>query len=381
MRLRILNYPWHVGHQYELHRLPHDFVLLVGEGFRRWNFRSRPLQPNVSFAPAAGVGDGRGYDLAILHFDEEVLRPSSSAPYPFRRLFERLRIPIIALCHGPAPFRVTGGDPAAAEGATSGAGVTVDEEKRLAVVDLIGDRALVVANSHQAAREWRFPRACTIWHGLDPADYPQTTYEKKVLTVINSLARKPVYQGYDLYKAASAGLPCDYLGKDPECEFHRVSVPSPAFNPWRVLWNAADFAFGSDDLARGARGWRRFVSDGYARSRFGAYRDLIARYSAYFNPTRLSPMPRSRLEALFCGLALVTTFHHDVEMWLEDGVTGFASNDPAVLRERLRALCADPALCRRLGRAGREMAHERFHVRHYLARWQEAIAETMDARR
>jgi glycosyltransferase involved in cell wall biosynthesis len=374
MRLRILNYPWHVGHQYELHRLPHDFFLMTGEGFRRWNFRSRPLQPNVAFVPAAGVGDGRGYDLAILHFDEEVLAPSSSAPYPFRRLLESLRIPIIALCHGPAPF-TSGGAGA------PGGGVTVDEEKRRAVVGLIGDRAMVVTNSHQAEREWRFPRARTIWHGLDPADYPRTTYEKKALTIVNALARKPIYQGYDLYKKVSAGLPCDYLGKDPEHEFRRVSVASRPWSAWRFLWNAADFAFGSDDLARGARGWRRFVSDGYARSHFGAYRDLIARYSAYFNPTRLSPMPRSRLEAMFCGLALVTTRHHDVEMWLEDGVTGFSADDPATLRERLRVLCEDPALCRRLGRAGREMAHERFHVRHYLARWQESITETMDAGR
>ena len=380
MRLRILNYPWHVGHQYELHRLPHDFFLMTGNGFRRWNFRSRPLQPNVAFVPAAAVGDGRGYDLAILHFDEEVLAPSSPAPYPFRRLLESLRIPIIALCHGPAPFRAEGGEVSAALPA-AGEAVVIDEEKRRAVADLIGARALVVTNSHQAAREWRFPRARTIWHGLDPADYPQTSYEKKALTIVNALARKPIYQGYDLYKKVTAGLPCDYLGKDPEHEFHRVSVPSRPWSGWRLLWNAADFAFGSDDLARGARGWRRVVSDGYARSHFGAYRNLIARYSVYFNPTRLSPMPRSRLEALFCGLALLTTRHHDVDMWLEDGVTGFAADDAVTLRERLRALCEDPALCRRLGRAGREMAHEKFHVRHYLAGWQEAIAETMDGRR
>ncbi len=370
MRLRILNYPWHIGHQYELHRLPHDFFLLTGEGYRRWNFRTRPLRPNVRFLPAEGLGEGKAFDLAILHFDEEVLEPSPRLPYPFRRLLERLRIPVIALCHGPAPFRTD-----AAPAATGP--VVVDEEKRRAVVDLIGERALVITNSHQAAWEWRFPRSRTVWHGLDPDDYRLTVYERKVLTIINSLARKPVYQGYPLYKEATAGLPCDYLGKDPQHEFRRVSPASPSWLPWRMLWNVANHLGGDSDEARGGRGWRRIISEGYARSNFRAYRDLIAKYSVYLNPTRLSPMPRSRLEALFCGLALVTTSHHDVEMWLEDGVTGFCADDAPTLRERLRVLCDDPSLCRKLGRAGREMARDRFHVRHYLAKWQDTIEEVL----
>ena len=374
MRLKILNYAWHIGHQYELHRLPHDFFLLTGEGFRRWNFRSRPLRSNVGFLPVGGLGDGKDFDLAILHFDEDVLEPSPSQPYPFRTLLDRLRIPIIAICHGPAPFR-----PGAADAAV--AAVAVDEEKRRAVVELVGERALVVTNSHQAAREWRFLRSRTIWHGLDPDEYPQTTYERKVLTIINSLARKPVYQGHHLYKRTTTALPCDYLGKDPGKEFRRLSPPRPFWSPWRLLWNVADFLAGESDEARAALGWRRLISDGYARAYFGAYRDLISRYSIYLNPTLRSPMPRSRLEALFCGLALVTTRHHDVDLWLEDGVTGFCADDAPTLRDRLRILCDDSALCRRLGVAGREMARERFHVRHFLAKWQETIEEVRDTRR
>src|SRR5262249_5368932 len=149
---------------------------------------------------------------------------------------------------------------------------------------------------------------------LDPAEYGETSYERKALTIVNSLRRKPAYQGYLLYKDATAGLPCDYLGKDPEREFRRVSVPSRPWSGWRLLWDAADLVAGRDDLARGALGWRRIVSEGYARSHFAAYRGLIGRYAIYVNPTRLSPMPRARLEALFSGLALVTTSHHDVPL-------------------------------------------------------------------
>ncbi|PYT36126.1 MAG: hypothetical protein DMF52_08525 [Acidobacteria bacterium] len=373
MRLKILNYAWHIGHQYELHRLPHDFFLLTGERFRRWTFKSRPLRHNVRFHPAGEIGGGTSFDLAILHFDEEILEPSAAWPYPFRHLLEGLRIPIIAICHGPAPFR---SDPAG----TANGLVVIDETKRRAIVELVGERALVITNSYQAAREWRFSHSRTIWHGLDPDEYPQTTYERKVLTIINSLSRKPVYQGHDLYRQTTTALPCDYLGKDPGSEFRHVSAPRPPWSPWRLLWNAADFLAGKSDQARAARRWRRWISDGYARAYFGAYRDLIARYSIYLNPTLRSPMPRSRLEALFCGLAVVTTRHHDVDLWLEDGVTGFCADDAPTLRDRLRTLCDDPSLCRRLGLAGREMARERFHVRHYLAKWQEVIEEVLSTR-
>ncbi len=376
MRLRVLNYPWHIGHQYELHRLPHRFFLLVGDGFRRWNFRSRPLRPNVEFLPADRVSDWRAFDLAILHFDEEVLDPPAGQPYPFRRLLERLEVPIIAICHGPAPFLAGPGGEASPGGA-----VTIDETRRSAIVGMVGDKALVVTNSLQAAREWRFARARTIWHGLDPDEYPRSSYERKVLTIVNSLARKPLYQGHRLYKEATAGLPCDYLGKDPAAEFRRVSPPRPIGSPWRLLWNAADLLGGDGDAARGAPGLRRAISNGYGRAHFRAYRDLIGRYSIYFNPTRLSPMPRSRLEGLFCGLALVTTRHHDVDQWLEDGVTGFSADDAATLRGRLGELCDDPGLCRRLGEAGRQMARERFHVRHYLKAWEDTIEEVLDTRR
>ena len=228
MRLKILNYAWHIGHQYELHRLPHDFFLLTGERFRRWTFKSRPLRHNVRFHPAGEIGGGTSFDLAILHFDEEILEPSAAWPYPFRHLLEGLRIPIIAICHGPAPFR---SDPAG----TANGLVVIDETKRRAIVELVGERALVITNSYQAAREWRFSHSRTIWHGLDPDEYPQTTYERKVLTIINSLSRKPVYQGHDLYRQTTTALPCDYLGKDPGSEFRHVSAPRPPWSPWRLL--------------------------------------------------------------------------------------------------------------------------------------------------
>jgi len=373
MPLRILNYAWHVGHQYELYRLPHRFVLLTGDGFRRWNFRTRPLRPNVELLPVDRVADWRAFDLAILHFDEQVLEPPVGRAYPFRRLLERLEIPIIAICHGPAPFL-------AGPGASRGDGVAVDEARRSAIAGMVGTRALVVTNSLQAEGDWRFARSRTIWHGLDPDEYPETSYERKVLTIVNSFAQKPVYQGHRLYKEVSAGLPCDYLGKDPAAEFRRVPPPRPVGSPWRLLFKAADALGGDTDAARGAPGLRRAISDGYGRAPFRVYRDLIARYSIYFNPTRLSPMPRSRLEALFCGLALVTTSHHDVGRWLEDGVTGFMADDPATLRGRLKELCDDPGLCRKLGEAGRQMARERFHVRHYLKTWHETIEEVLGTR-
>ena len=51
----------------------------------------------------------------------------------------------------------------------------------------------------------------------------------------------------------------------------------------------------------------------YANAKFDNYVRALGEYSIYFNPTIRSPMPRTRGEAMMCGLAIVTTKNHDVE--------------------------------------------------------------------
>ena len=76
-RLRVLSYRWHAPHQYELWKLPIDVTLARGTGCgmaNEWEYGQRPLPDNARFRALDDI-DSREYDLAILHFDENVLAP------------------------------------------------------------------------------------------------------------------------------------------------------------------------------------------------------------------------------------------------------------------------------------------------------------------
>jgi len=121
----------------------------------------------------------------------------------------------------------------------------------------------------------------------------------------------------------------------------------------------------------------RFDADGYANAKFMAYVGLIRDYSIFFNHTLNSPMPRVRGEAMMCGLATVTTNCHDEDMFIENGVNGFYSNDPAELADMLVELSRDPGLARRIGQRGRERAMEVFHINDYVQEWNRTINDVL----
>lgn len=66
----------------------------------------------------------------------------------------------------------------------------------------------------------------------------------------------------------------------------------------------------------------------------------------------------SAVEAMACGVPVVASDVDGFTETVEDGVTGFLvpRRDPAAMASRLYALAGDPALCQKLGQAGRERA-------------------------
>lgn len=332
--LRILSYRWHVPHQYELFKLGAKFVLVTDLGestCRWWDLGQRPLPANASLVRWSEI-DPQDFDLAILHFDENVLQAADDAPsigiawgQAFRFLHERLAIPRIAICHGTPQ-----------EG---------DDARRVALVDFLGDTPVVV-NSHQALAEWRFRNARVIWQGFDPAEFPgrppRGLAQPRILTLPGeATAERPGYRGADL------------LGQVAE----RVATP---LEPLRVA---------EPNLL--------LSGNAYASARFVHYVAALHSFDIYFNPTLRSPMPRSRGEAMLCGLATVNADSHDIDHFIHSGVNGFYASTVDELAEQLRFLAADPARAWRIGLAGRDTAVKCFHIDRYLADWRQLIREVL----
>jgi glycosyltransferase involved in cell wall biosynthesis len=342
---RVVSYRWHVPHQYELYKLPVEVRLLTGLGSpisEAWEYGQRPLPDNVAFAHHAQV-DLRGFDLAILHFDENVLAPQNTNGVigpewgaAFRWFVEHVDLPKVAVCHGTPQFHGQY-DPGYA-GADL---MQVIEPERARLVDFLGDIP-VVCNSHQAAGEWQFRRSRVIWHGFDPAEFPPATYERGILAPLGTLVfSRPHYRGYFLYRKV-------FDGCYEELKPHNLRVPEPHVG---------------------------YQGNAYAWAKFRNYVDELRRYSVYFNPTLRSPMPRARGEAMLCGLVPVSARNHDVDQFIENGVNGFYADSADELREQLRFLLRDPDATRRIGHNARNTAMRLFSHDRFQADWRALLRE------
>ena len=76
----------------------------------QWNYEQRPLRSNARLIPLAEINPCN-FDLAILHFDENVLNSThcngvipASWGEPFRWLLDIPDLPKIAVCHGTPQF-------------------------------------------------------------------------------------------------------------------------------------------------------------------------------------------------------------------------------------------------------------------------------------
>ncbi len=347
-RLRILSYRWHAPHQYELYKLPHDFTLVTGAGNSMsdaWSYDQRPLRDNVRWLPVSAINP-RDFDLAILHFDENVLSPhlcNGIIPSNWGDCFSWLLtqdLPKVAICHGTAQFEGQYGlDP---ERKTS---FHLYEDERRKLVSALSD-AHVVCNSHEALAEWRFRNARVIWHGFDPQEFPFGVHDGGVLATDADFYR-PHYRGawehLRVEELIGPGIP--------------IGTARHAGAPIEMLGTNA-----------------------FATRNFRAYVDRIGRFKAYLNTTLRSPMPRSRGEAMMTGVIPVCLRNHDVDRFIEQGVDGFYADTPEELAQFLTELFRDEDLRARMALAARRKAIDLFNHDRYLLAWTELLDELVSRR-
>jgi glycosyltransferase involved in cell wall biosynthesis len=207
-------------------------------------------------------------------------------------------------------------------------------------VELLQD-VQVVLNSWEAYDQWRFKRARVIWHGFDPQEFPAATYERDVLSH-GPDRNRPHYRG--------------------SAEFERVRE---ALGPDIAI--EAEHHLGAPLFPRD--------SNAYACANFRSYVDHIRSFTAYLNTTRRSPMPRSRGEAMMCGVVPVTLRNQDADHFIRHGVNGFYSDSPEELAGYLRFLCRNKEAARKIGRQARLTAMELFNHDRYLNEWTKLLGE------
>jgi Glycosyl transferases group 1 len=300
-RLRILKYPWHTPHDYELAKLPHDFFYLSGT-HRRWATQQRPIPPNISWVPSHIDADT---DVMILHLDQWAVQEPAKR-FLFLRYRDAYTGPKIVINHGCN---------------------MVDGCSSETVRELV-DGCTMVSNSPTAHRLWDVPGSRWIRHGMSPDEWPSTDYARNEVLVVQHYGRThPAFRNVEGVKEIEKQI--------------------------KVRWVGRDVKFDS----------------------FDRYRHFLQSSSIFLQPSYASPNPRSRTEAMLTGLAVVTTNSHGEDEYIENGVNGFATNDPGELVEYLRYLLSHPEQTRKIGQAGRETAQRVFHIDRFVDQWNDLLRE------
>ena len=321
-KIRIFDMPWHIGHQYEQLKFPWARFSWLKQWKREYSSAPRgDLTSMFEWTPYYEAGK---YDVAILHLDQQCLEAGIELlgkGMVYRHLNEVIKdIPKIVIMHG-TPFNPEAQDP-------TGQPMTPEfmVEK---VKQLIGDNYFVV-NSHRAAVQWQIPNTKTIIHGMDKDEWFDLPKEPRAVTMI-SPAGMPSYYDRTFLDYVKEGL--------LERDINHCHIT--------VDWVA--------------KTWDE-------------YRNFLGRSLIYFNPTRESPMPRSRTEAMLSGACVLTTPHQDADTFIKDGENGFiVPRNPEYVVNLIEKLINNPQIALSIGQAGKKTAQELFSWERYNKEWQEYV--------
>jgi glycosyltransferase involved in cell wall biosynthesis len=348
-RLRVLTHRWHVPHQYELHKLPMDFTLVTGTGTaftNTWDYERRPLRPNVRFAPLEGIRISK-FDLAIVHFDENVLctELSNGVLSPdwgatFRWFCDHVKVPMIAVCHGTVPFvGQYGANPNAIDKFEIYEANADQLRRKLSEVP-------VVVNSHQAANEWQFKHMRVIWHGYDPQEFRCGKHDLDIVSH-GADPYRPHYRGMHQFRAVVERLA---PGIRVSTHAHQAYVPVPS------------------------------TDSRFATCNFESWVEHLGRHKAYLNTTMRSPMPRTRTEAMLCGVVPVSLDNHDVSLFIKNGINGFYSSFVEELADHCNFICRNKNSWEKMSAMARSTAMDIFNHDRYLNEWMSLITDTLGQR-
>jgi len=314
-KLNILTFPTHERYQTNLSATDHNFYLWQGRGIKPWSDNYAPLPSNhILLDPDKDIRQIPAYlDLDLVLSQNKFGQFQVAEP-----IARQLDLPLISLEH-TLPM------------------TTWSKADILRNRYMSGDVNLFISEYSRGEWGWEEDDADVVHHGIDTELFKpngNTGVPHHVLSVVN-----------------------DWVNRDWCC----------GFNLWKKIVR--------DDIKVSVFGDTPGLSEPAESTE-----QLVREYNkatVFLNTSLISPVPTALMEAMSCGCPVVSTATCMIPEIIEDGVNGFISNDPEVLRDRVKQLLDDEGLRKKMGEAARETIVSNYGLEKFVNRWNEVFEKCL----
>lgn len=174
-----------------------------------------------------------------------------------------------------------------------------------------------------------------IVHGFDPNEFRPLNIEKKqrILSSYSLFKQRGDFLGYENWKKVNDQINiCDIIGHGNEEIKNNIGI----FSYPKLI-------------------------------------EIYNSYSGYLNTSIHSAMPRSRAEAMMCGIPIITTYNYDAHFYFKNKINSLFVNDSSSIIKAINLLLSSKDLQSQLSGAGRETAIKYFNIKSYLEKWNQII--------
>lgn len=329
--IKIFNHAWHISHQYSLHKIPGTKWTWLEQCRRPYSSGIRGDYLKKFGTKKVPFYEKGEYDLVVLHLDQQCMTLGlweCGKGSLYRELNEVIKdVPKIVIMHG-TPYYPEEFSCDITKKNYEKKGYTSDQIGMSSkLIDnckkIIGDNVMIT-NSKMAAKQWG--QGIPIWHGLNAKDWWDLPKEPRVVTMISA-------GGLDKYYD-------------------------------RMLLSAVREKLMEEDI------YHCHITVDTSFGNWDEYRNFLGRSLIYFNPTRQSPMPRARTEALLSGCCVVSTANQDAETFLKHGYNAIIiKREPDYIVRVIKSLIKNYSTTIEIGQRGKETARKLFSEERYNKQW------------
>lgn len=312
--VRILSFSVHEGYQVELAKTGHQFVHIPSPEGKTWDEDYRTIPLNIIETSFESFMDAGKVDVAISH--------TLNQRHILEDICRDLSIPHICLMHCyPNPMWPE---------------LTIKNCREDDCSDLR------IFTTEDSKKQWGYEndeRACVIEHGIDLNLFKENGADgvnPTVLTVANEYKNRSSELGFDKYMKLMS-----LFGENAKDMFVHVGKSSDGFS------NAAE---NCDHLV-------------------GLYNEN----GVFLNTCHRSVLPTTLLEAMACGMPVITTSNPTIETIVENGKNGYIADDETKMAEAIHEILSNIEIRNRLGKNARKTIEDRYSSDRMVKEWNEKI--------